>query len=142
MFWYFPFITKVFYWNTLLKIWFRYIFLKTRININPSYYNNLIQIVQGYPYTDSRSTFEFPSRVNLSVPSLYCTYLALWTGLGGATKLTRSDFMLHIGWIYFYLRGKGAYIKDETGKPTSNSHSIIIPNFNYIVCLMELCLPY
>ena len=24
------------------------------------------------PYTSSRSTFEFPSRVNLSGPSLYC----------------------------------------------------------------------
>ena len=25
------------------------------------------------------------------------TYLALWTGLAGATRLTRSDFMLYIG---------------------------------------------
>ena len=28
-------------------------------------------------------------------PSLHCTY-SLWTGLAGATRLTRSDFMLHI----------------------------------------------
>ena len=27
------------------------------------------------PATGSRSTFEFPSRVNLSGPSLYCTLL-------------------------------------------------------------------
>ena len=26
-----------------------------------------------YPVTGSRSTFEFPSRVNLSSPNLYCT---------------------------------------------------------------------
>ena len=43
-------------------------------------------------YTGSRSTFEFPSQVNLSGPSLY---LAL--GLAGATRLTRSDFMPHKG---------------------------------------------
>ena len=51
---------------------------------------NSILTVRG-----SRSTFEFPSRVNLSVP--FVLYLALWTGLAGATWLTRSDFMLHIG---------------------------------------------
>ena len=38
------------------------------------------------------SIFEFPSRVNLSGLSLYCT----WTGKAGATRLTRSDFMIHM----------------------------------------------
>ena len=50
-----------------------------------------------FPYfTGSCSKFEFPSRVNHCGPSLY------WTGLAGATRLTRSDFMLDIGSIYFY----------------------------------------
>ena len=53
-------------------------------------------------HTGSRSTFEFPIRVNLSGPSLYCTARTLGlkrrqsTGLGGATRLTWADFMLHI----------------------------------------------
>ena len=34
--------------------------------------------------------------------SQFVLYLALWAGLVFATRLTRSDFMLHIGWIYFY----------------------------------------
>ena len=55
--------------------------------------------------TSSRSTFEFPSRVNLSGPSLYCT--SPWKGLAGATRLMRSDFMLHIGW-----RGRFAWHKE------------------------------
>ena len=60
------------------------------------------------------STFEFLSRVNLSGLSLYCT----WTGKAGATRLTRSDFMIHtidllllqicvekvnLSWYYCYL---------------------------------------
>ena len=43
----------------------------------------------------------------------FVLYKALWTELAGATRLTRSDFMLHI-WIYFYWRGRGACI-DFTG---------------------------
>ena len=58
------------------------------------------------------STFEFPSRVNLF--GLYCT----WTVEAGATRLTRSDFMIHtidllllqicvekvnLSWYYCYL---------------------------------------
>ena len=51
--------------------------------------------------TGSLSTFEFPSRVNLYGPSLYCI---AWTlgkksrhsiGLAGATRVTRSDFRLN-----------------------------------------------
>ena len=34
--------------------------------------------------------------------SQFLLYLALWTGLAGETRLTRSHFMPHIGWIYFY----------------------------------------
>ena len=51
--------------------------------------------------TDRRSTFEFPSR-GQPFRSQFVLYLALWTGLTGATRLTRSDFMLHLGWIHFY----------------------------------------
>ena len=46
-------------------------------------------------------------RAGSTFPS-FVFYLALWTGLAGATRLTRSDFMLHIGWIYFYQRGRFA----------------------------------
>ena len=40
----------------------------------------------------------------------FVLYLALWIGLAaaGATRLTRSDFMLRIGCIYFYQRGRFA----------------------------------
>ena len=41
--------------------------------------------------------------------SLFVLYLDLWTGLADATRLMRSDFMLQIGWIYFYQRGTGAW---------------------------------
>ena len=34
--------------------------------------------------------------------SQFFMYLAPWTGLTSATRLTRSDLMLHKGWIYFY----------------------------------------
>jgi len=39
-------------------------------------------------------------RAGSTFPLPVCTVPALWTGQ--ATRLTRSDFMLHIGWIYFY----------------------------------------
>ena len=54
------------------------------------------ELVRSKEITGGRSTFEFPSRVDLPGPSLY-TYLAQWTRLAGATRLTRSDFMLTIG---------------------------------------------
>ena len=38
--------------------------------------------------------------------SQFVLYLALWTGLACATRLSRSTFMLHIDWIYFYYRGR------------------------------------
>ena len=70
-----------------------------------------LQEVQG-PFflliTGSSSTFEFPSRVNLSGPSLYCIArtLSKWSrhsiGLAGATRLTRSDFVL----ILLLLKGQ------------------------------------
>ena len=79
----------------------------------------------------SRSTFEFPIRVNLSCPSLYCTARTLSTWLVGATRLTRSDLMLHIGWIYFYWRGRGAWHqKFRISYPTS-SPSEIYSRFKY-----------
>ena len=40
--------------------------------------------------------------------SQFVLYLPLWTGLACATRLTRSDVMLYIGWIYFYQRVRGA----------------------------------
>jgi len=36
-------------------------------------------------------------RAGSTFPVPVVLYLALWTGLAGATRLTRSDFMLHIG---------------------------------------------
>jgi len=52
--------------------------------------------------TGSRSTFEFPSRVNLSDPSLYCI-ARTWgkssrnsIGLAGSTRLTQLDFRLNL----------------------------------------------
>ena len=51
--------------------------------------------------TGSCSTFEFPSRVNFSGPSLYCIARSVgkWSrlsiGLAAATRLTRSDFRLN-----------------------------------------------
>ena len=50
----------------------------------------------------SRSTFKFPSQVNLSGPSLYCVARTLGKksrhsiGLAGATRLTRSDLRLNL----------------------------------------------
>ena len=49
------------------------------------------------------------SKLGQPFRSQFVLYLGLWTGLAGATRLTRSDFKLHIGWIYFYLRGRGAW---------------------------------
>ena len=59
-------------------------------------------------FTGSRSAFEFRSPVNLSGPNLLL-YLALWTGLAGAIRLMRSDFMLHIVELTFT---KGAEVRD------------------------------
>ena len=47
--------------------------------------------------TGSRRTFEFPCRSTLPVP--VCTIPRSMDRTSGATRLTRSDFMLHIGWI-------------------------------------------
>ena len=42
--------------------------------------------------------------------SQFVLHLALWAGLACATKLTRSDIMLNIGWIHFYYRGRGTCV--------------------------------
>ena len=53
-------------------------------------------------HTGSCSTLKFPSRVNFSVPSLYCIARTLGKlsrhsiGLAGATRLTQSDFRLNL----------------------------------------------
>ena len=66
---------------------------------------------KGPPPTGSRSTFEFPSRVNLYGPSFTLSFTVSpghWVnkaecrpsiGLAGAKRLTRSDFMLNL--LYF-----------------------------------------
>ena len=42
-------------------------------------------------------------RAGSAFPVPVCTVpSSRWTRLAGATRLTRSDFMLHIGRIYFY----------------------------------------
>ena len=46
------------------------------------------------------------SELGQTFRSQFVLYLTLWTGLAGATRLTQSGFMLYIGWIYFYQRGK------------------------------------
>ena len=46
--------------------------------------------------TGSRSTFEFP-QPGQPFQSQFLLYLALWTGLAGAKRFSRSDFMLHKG---------------------------------------------
>ena len=62
--------------------------------------------------TNSRSTFEFPSRANLSGPSLYCIARTLGKysihsiGLAGAIRLTRSDFRFNL----LLLKGQGYVI--------------------------------
>ena len=57
----------------------------------------IVQIYLLHPNkfnTGSRSTLNFRAGSTFPVP--VCT-LALWTGLAGETRLTRPDFMLHIG---------------------------------------------
>ena len=60
-------------------------------------------------HTDSRSTFEFPSRINLSGPRFYCIARTLGKGsrhsigLAGETRLTWSDFWLNL----LLLKGQG-----------------------------------
>ena len=44
--------------------------------------------------TGSRSTFEFPGQ---PFRSQFVLYLALWAGLAGATELTPSEFITHLG---------------------------------------------
>ena len=41
--------------------------------------------------------------------SQFALHLTLWTGLAGATRLTRSVCMIHMDWIYFYQRGRFAW---------------------------------
>ena len=41
--------------------------------------------------------------------SQFVLHLTLWTGLAGATRLTRSVCMIHMDWIYFYQRGRFAW---------------------------------
>ena len=68
--------------------------------------------------TGSRSTFEFPSRVNLSGPSLYCIartsgkYRRHSIGLAGSTRLTRSDFRLNLLLLIGQLGAWGVIIKN------------------------------
>ena len=69
--------------------------------------------------TGSRSTFEFPSRVNLSGPSLYCIartsgkYRRHSIGLAGSTRLTRSDFRLNLLLLIGQLGAWGVIIKNN-----------------------------
>ena len=52
--------------------------------------------MQPNKFTGSQSTFQF-AKPGQPFRSQFVLYLALWTGLAGETRLTRSDFMLHIG---------------------------------------------
>ena len=76
----------------------------TRVNPGPNIFSINVKLTSTFFNSTEvwsvhhlhRSTFEFPSRVNLFGPS-FVPYPALWTGLDGATRLTRSDFMLQTG---------------------------------------------
>ena len=57
--------------------------------------------------TGSRSTFEFPSRVNLSGSSLYCACSMDRTSRCNKVDAVRL-FASYRNWIYFYWRGRGA----------------------------------
>ena len=64
----------------------------------PSHCNNII-----HNMTSTRAAgVHLDFRAGSTFRSQYVLYLAQWTGLAGATRLRRSDLMLHIGWIYFY----------------------------------------
>ena len=71
-------------------------------NYARKYDRNKVYVQFSLICTGSRSTFEFPSGVNLSGPSLYCIPWTLGNkcrhsiGLAGATRLTRSDFRLNL----------------------------------------------
>ena len=45
----------------------------------------------------SAAVVQLNFRAGSTFPSQFVLYLALWTGLAGATRLTRSDFMLQKG---------------------------------------------
>ena len=61
----------------------------------------IFNCLKGLYKRNSHGHLNFRAGSTFPVPVV----LALWTGLAGKTRLTRSDFMLHIGWIYFYQRG-------------------------------------
>ena len=50
--------------------------------------------------------------------------LAPWKGLAGAKRLTRSDFILNVGSIYFYQRGRGAWTWYISGSGSRPEHFI------------------
>ena len=86
--------------------------------------------------TGRRSTFEFPSRVSLSGPSLYCIAQTLvkWSrhsiGLAGATRLTRSDFRLHL----LLLMGQKCveWLKDRLSLVLYNIYSLSHTSLNHL----------
>ena len=57
-------------------------------------------------------TFEFPSRINLSGPSLYCIARASdkWSRYSKDYPVQQGWRGQTLGWIYFYWRVKGAWI--------------------------------
>ena len=70
----FPVVMRV--WSARLRC-FNVYWIQTHKRSSAKYIQNLLNFVDlcraiWNPITGSRSTFEFPSRVNLSGPSLYC----------------------------------------------------------------------
>ena len=51
----------------------------------------------------------FPYAALVQIHGQFVLYLALWTWIAVVPRLTRSDFILHIGRIYFYERDRGAW---------------------------------
>ena len=73
---------------------------------NIFYYILLPTLLPGTKFNLGWSTRAAVIRLNFQAGSTFpvpvCTVpTALWTGLASA-RLSRSDFMLHKGWIYFY----------------------------------------
>ena len=66
-------------------------------NLNRSAICCVIQMNINICALASAAVVQLNFRAGSTFPSQFVLYLALWTGLAGATRLTRSDFMLQKG---------------------------------------------
>ena len=81
-----------------------------RLSIKILFFKTRLSILNIFLCIHSRAAVvHLNFRAGSTFPVQFVLHLALWTGLAGATRLTRSDFMLHKGWISFYQRGRFAW---------------------------------